>query len=133
LSYGEFVKRVGQWAAWLADNGIGKGDRIAIAMTNTADHLALIVGCAAIGAVHYSIASGEIAANQATIDKFGIRTILADSPLVYSNCRILNLVEARPGRDYRQAELDVACHGDDPWKIVPSSGPTPKVSADPRQ
>jgi acyl-coenzyme A synthetase/AMP-(fatty) acid ligase len=124
LSYGDFVRRVRQWAAWLADNGIRKGDGIAIAMANTADHLALFVGCSAIGAVHYAIATGEIAANQAIIDTFHIATLVADSPLAYSNCRTLNLAEAKPGRDYRQAELDVPCHGDDPWKIVPSSGST---------
>jgi acyl-coenzyme A synthetase/AMP-(fatty) acid ligase len=44
--------------------------------------------------------------------------------MIYSNCRTLNVAEARPGRDYRQAELNAACHGDDPWKIVPSSGST---------
>ena len=124
LSYGDFVRRVRQWAAWLGDNEIAKGDRIAIAMANNADHLALILACSATGAVHYSIASGEIAANQIIIDKFAIRTIITDGPSDYSNCRAIDLTETRPDQDYRQAALDTPCHGDDPWKIIPSSGST---------
>lgn len=124
VSYGDFVVRARQWTAWLADNGIVKGDRVAIAMANGADQLALVVACSAKGAVHYSIVSGEVAGNQIIIDKFGIETFITDGAPGYANCRTLNLCETRPEHGYRTAALENTHDGDDPWKIVPSSGST---------
>jgi len=51
LSYIEHYQRAGKLAHWLVDQGIGKGDRVAIGMRNYPEWVIAFFACQAIGAI----------------------------------------------------------------------------------
>jgi carnitine-CoA ligase len=55
MSVAAFADRVRRWAALLRANGAGRGDRVALVCTNTADFLALQFGTYMVGAVEVPI------------------------------------------------------------------------------
>ncbi len=125
LNYREFARRVGQWAAWLAKNNLGKGDRVGLLMTNTTDHLALILAMSASGVVHLSLTLADsLEINQRLVGRLGISAIISDAIEEFPNCPVLNVVKTAPAKDDPEFALTGKCSPDDPWKIVLSSGST---------
>jgi fatty-acyl-CoA synthase len=51
VSYAEFVQRALVWAARLAAQGVGHGDRVAILSENRVEYLEILFGCARLGAI----------------------------------------------------------------------------------
>ena len=125
LNYREFARRVGQWAAWLAKNNLGRGDTVGLLMTNTTDHLALILAMSASGVVHLSLTLADsLEINQRLVERLGISAIISDAIEEFPSCPVLNVVNRAPAKDDPEIALTGKCGLDDPWKIVPSSGST---------
>ena len=65
LSFAQALKRGRGIAAWLRQQGFGKGDRLAILGENSIDHILLLLGASYIGAVlvplNYRLAAAELA------------------------------------------------------------------------
>lgn len=65
LSFRESLDRARNIAGWLRQQGIGKGDRVAILGENSIDHVLLLLGASYIGAVfvplNYRLAAAELA------------------------------------------------------------------------
>ena len=51
LTFRELDRLVGGVAGWLAANGIGRGDRVAILSENSADYVAVMLACARVGCI----------------------------------------------------------------------------------
>ena len=125
LNYREFARRVGQWAAWLSRNGLGKGSRVGLLMTNTTDHLALILALSASGVVHLSLTLADsLEINQRLIESLGISAIISDAIEEFPGCPVLNTVKNAPAKDDPEFVPTGKCGPDDSWKIVLSSGST---------
>ena len=125
LNYRQFAQRVRQWAAWLSRNNLGKGNRVALLMTNSPDHLALMLALSATGVVHLSLTladSPEI--NQRLIKTLGISSVISDLAAEFPDCPVLNTAMSAPAKDDVEFELSGNCGPSDPWKIVLSSGST---------
>ena len=125
LNYREFARRAGQWAAWLARNNLGKGSRVALLMTNTTDHLALILAMSASGVVHLSLTLADsLEINQQLVERLGISAIISDAIAEFPGCPVLDVAKKSPAKDDPELTLTGKCGPDDPWKIVLSSGST---------
>ena len=125
LNYGEFARRVGQWAAWLARNNLGKGDRIGLLMTNRADHLALLLALSASGVVHLSLTLADsMDINQRLIETLGIGSVISDLAVEFPGCPVLNTEKTAPAKDDPELAPLGICGPGDPWKIVQSTGST---------
>jgi fatty-acyl-CoA synthase len=63
-TYSELAKVANQWALFLEENGVTRGDRVAILATNRIEHLTLLFACAKLGAIlvplNFRLAIGEI-------------------------------------------------------------------------
>ncbi|MFC8124128.1 amino acid adenylation domain-containing protein [Streptomyces sp. NPDC057302] len=59
LSYGELWAQSGQWAAYLAGLGVGRGDRVAVVMERSPDLVALLLGVWRAGAAHVPVDAGS--------------------------------------------------------------------------
>jgi acyl-coenzyme A synthetase/AMP-(fatty) acid ligase len=125
LNYREFAHRVGQWSAWLARNNLAKGHRVGLLMTNTADHLAVILAMSASGVVHLSLTLADsLEFNQRLVESLGISSIISDAVEEFPGCVVLNVRKNPPARDDSGFMPLGICGPDDPWKIVLSSGST---------
>ncbi|MFG2647895.1 amino acid adenylation domain-containing protein [Streptomyces sp. NPDC048436] len=58
LSYGELWAESGRWAAFLADLGVGRGDRVAVVMERSCDLPALLLGVWRSGAAYVPVDAG---------------------------------------------------------------------------
>jgi acyl-coenzyme A synthetase/AMP-(fatty) acid ligase len=125
FNYREFAQRVGQWSAWLSKNNLAKGNRVGLLMTNTADHLALILAMSASGVVHLSLTLADsLEINQRLVESLGISAIISDAIEEFPGCPVLNIVKGAPAKDDPELVPTGKCGPDDPWKIVQSSGST---------
>jgi cyanophycin synthetase len=125
LNYREFAQRVGQWSAWLSKNNLAKGDRIGLLMTNTADHLAVILAMSASGVVHLSLTLADtLDINQRLVETLGIRAIISDAIEEFPTCPVFNTGKNAPAKDDPGFVPIRNIGPDDPWKIVLSSGST---------
>lgn len=125
LNYRQFAQRVGQWASWLVRNNLGKGDRVGLLMSNSADHLALMLALSASGVVHLSLTLADtLEINQQLIKTLGISSVISDSAAEFPDCPVLNTAISAPAKDDAELELLGNCEPDDPWKIVQSTGST---------
>ncbi len=66
ISYSEMLERVATLAGALAQNGVGKGDRVLIYMPMVPEALQAMLACARLGAVH-SVVFGGFAANELAV------------------------------------------------------------------
>lgn len=79
LSYAETGAAAARLAAVLAERGIAPGDRVAIAMRNSAEWMVGFIACVAHGAIPALVNSRGAAAEMAgCIDRVGARLVLAD-------------------------------------------------------
>ena len=125
LNYRQFAQRVGQWTSWLVRNNLGKGDRVGLLMTNSADHLALMLALSATGVVHLSLTLADtMEVNQRLIKTLGISSVISDSAAEFLDCPVLNTAISAPAKDDAKFEFLGNCGPDDPWKIVQSTGST---------
>ena len=77
ITYGEFAAHCRKTAAWLADQGIGPGDRVAVWLVNRIEWLALLFGLARIGAAAVALNTRYRAAELQTIlDRSGARLLV---------------------------------------------------------
>ncbi len=125
LNYREFAQRVGQWGAWLAKNNLRKGNRVGLLMSNTADHLAMIMALSAAGVVHLSLTLADsLEINQRLIESLGIGVIISDGIEEFPGCSVLHTRTSTSVKDDTEFSLKDNIGPDDPWKIVLSSGST---------
>jgi len=79
LSFRDFAVLIGKASAYLRGIGVGPGDRIGIALTNSGDHLILFYALARLGAAPVEIAPGTTSAQrEALAEKFGIRLLFEE-------------------------------------------------------
>ena len=112
FSYGEAHRRVRAAAAALADQGVGRGDRVLIPMRNSADHLFAWLALMELGAI-------LVAANPAASDAERAGLIAQTSPRLVIDDPT-TLVIGREG-------VPPAAPGpseDDPAVLIPTSGTT---------
>lgn len=125
LNYREFAQRVGQWTRRLSRNNLSKGDRVGLLMTNSADHLALILALSASGVIHLSLTLADgLEINRRLVESLGISSIISDAIEEFPDCPVLNTGKSAPGKDDPELEPKESCGPDDPWKIVQSTGST---------
>lgn len=125
LTYREFALRVGQWARWLSGNNLRKGDRVALLMSNSADHLALILALSASGVIHLSLTLADgLEINRRLVESLEIKSIISDAVEEFPDCPVLNTGKSAPGKDDPELDPTESCAPDDPWKIVQSTGST---------
>jgi len=80
LDYRALASLVARAGVYLRDHGIGEGDRIGIALTNSADHVILLFALLRIGATPVELSSDDNIDTVAAIAaKYGIRTIFAEA------------------------------------------------------
>ena len=63
ITYGDLKNRVASFAGALADQGVGKGDRVILYMPMVPEALVAMLACARLGAIH-SVVFGGFAANE---------------------------------------------------------------------
>jgi len=79
LSYAEFASLVGKASVHLRDLGVGPGDRVGIALANSADHLVLFYALMRAGAVPTEISPRATEAERdALAEKFGLRLLFEE-------------------------------------------------------
>ncbi|HTO51159.1 MAG TPA: AMP-binding protein, partial [Burkholderiales bacterium] len=77
ITYREFAALCGKTAAWLADQGIGRGDRVAVWLVNRIEWLALFFGLARAGAALVALNTRYRAAElQTVLDRSGARMLV---------------------------------------------------------
>jgi long-chain acyl-CoA synthetase len=80
LDYRAYASLIARGSVYLRDLGIGDGDRIGLALTNSIDHLILMFAVARIGATLVELSIDDDAeALAATARKYDIRTIFAEA------------------------------------------------------
>ncbi|HEV8016130.1 MAG TPA: class I adenylate-forming enzyme family protein [Stellaceae bacterium] len=80
LSYRELAALVAKATVYLRDLGIGEGDRVGVALANSAEHIILVFALARIGATLVELSPDDNAdALGATARKYGIRTIFTEA------------------------------------------------------
>jgi len=80
LDYRTLASLVARAGVYLRDHGIGQGDRIGIALTNSADHVILLFALFRIGATPVELSSDDPPdALAATARKYGVRTIFTEA------------------------------------------------------
>ncbi|MFF1698764.1 amino acid adenylation domain-containing protein [Streptomyces sp. NPDC058257] len=67
LSYGELWAESGQWAAYLAALGVGRGERVAVVMERSPDLVALLLGVWRAGAAYVPVDAGSPAERVALV------------------------------------------------------------------
>jgi len=79
LSYGELAPLVAKCSVYLRDIGVNPGDRVGVALTNSADHLILSFGIMRLGAVLVEISTQVAQAEREGLArKFGISTMFTE-------------------------------------------------------
>jgi acyl-coenzyme A synthetase/AMP-(fatty) acid ligase len=80
ITYGALAPLVASASAYLRDLGIVQGDRIGIALTNSADHVILLFALLRVGATPVELSiENTPEAQAATATKYGIRTIFTEA------------------------------------------------------
>ncbi|HEV8016131.1 MAG TPA: class I adenylate-forming enzyme family protein [Stellaceae bacterium] len=80
LRYRDLARLVASASAYLRDLGIGEGDRVGVALANSAEHIILVFALARIGATLVELSPDDNAdALGATARKYGIRTIFTEA------------------------------------------------------
>lgn len=111
ITYGDFWDRIQRMAGWLAAQGIGVGDVVAVVMKNSAAFLEIAFATSHLGAVflpvNYRLAAAEVAFITNNADA---KLILADAELAASVAELspVVLVDERTQADTRVLAGDVA-------------------------
>jgi acyl-coenzyme A synthetase/AMP-(fatty) acid ligase len=126
LSYLRLEERVRGRSAWLGELGVKRGDRVAVLMSNTADHIAIILALSRLGAVHLSLSESDgndVNGNQ--LEHYDIGRAISDNPrAVLGGSELIFVAPGVPFGDVHQHRNSYACRPDEPWKIVQTSGST---------
>ncbi len=107
ISYSEMLEQVARFAGAIADQGVGKGDRVIIYMPMIPEAIVAVLACARLGAVHSVVFGGFAASELATrIDDAKPKLIVSAS------CGIepTRLVEYKPLLD---EAIELASHKPD--------------------
>ncbi|MET7922343.1 condensation domain-containing protein, partial [Streptomyces avermitilis] len=59
LSYGELWEASGRWAAYLADEGVGRGDRVVVVLERSPELIAVLLGVWRAGAAYVPVDAGS--------------------------------------------------------------------------
>lgn len=82
-SYADLARLSGNVAAWLRRNGVGRGDRIAMLMTNSLEFLPLLFGIAEAGAVSVPVNASSVGEGlHYTLEHSGAIGVFADDDLL---------------------------------------------------
>ncbi|MFF0033656.1 amino acid adenylation domain-containing protein [Streptomyces avermitilis] len=110
LSYRELWEASGKWAAYLADEGVGRGDRVAVVLERSPELIAVLLGVWRAGAAYVPVDAGSPA------DRIAFVVEDAAAVLVVDDLRAAN--EARDGG------LLVPVAADDVAYVMYTSGST---------
>lgn len=80
LTYGALAPLVASASVYLCDLGMSPGDRIGLALTNSADHVILLLAVLRVGATPVELSVEDTPeALAATANKYGVRTIFTEA------------------------------------------------------
>ena len=133
LTYGELEEQVRRLAAWLADQGVTEGDRVAFLAGNTTDIFEALFACAKVGAIlvplNWRLAPPELAF---IVGDCTPRVLIYEKEYAETVAGLDVPVTMRLGDEYAAAKsaadpalapVVTATH-DDPWAILYTSGTT---------
>ncbi|MCP4305701.1 MAG: long-chain fatty acid--CoA ligase [bacterium] len=133
LSYAELDEQSRRLAAWLADNGVVKGDRVAFLAGNTTDVFEALFACAKLTAIlvplNWRLAIPE---QQFIVDDCRPRVLIYQEQFAVTAAELAAPVKLQLGDDYSAAKAQsdpdpigpVSATFDDPWAIMYTSGTT---------
>ena len=127
LSYADFASLVGKASVHLRDIGVGPGDRVGIALVNSADHLILFYAAMRAGAVPIEIsAQTSEAERDALAAKFGISLLFEEPDARAAASRRTIWVDAgwRASIESRTGDFRHDDPGGDPFIVGLTSGST---------
>ncbi|MCP4805821.1 MAG: long-chain fatty acid--CoA ligase [Proteobacteria bacterium] len=117
-THSELARDARRWAAWLAGEGMGEADVVALIAKNRAEHVLLLLACEHLGAVfqpvNWRLSTVEI---HWQLDHSGAHVVLADDAFLCERSRELP--------ELPDAELSEAARADDEtWVLMYTSGTT---------
>ncbi|MFZ0493818.1 MAG: long-chain fatty acid--CoA ligase [Acidimicrobiia bacterium] len=133
LTYATLEDQVRRLAAWLASNGVGKSDRVAILAGNTTDMFEALFACAKLSAIlvplNFRLAVPEL---QFIINDCRPRALIYEDTYATAVPQLDAPVRLQLGPDYEAAKAasdpssvnPVTADHDDPWAILYTSGTT---------
>lgn len=130
LTFAEVARRCASVSAWLVDQGLVRGDRVAAVVTNQPEYVEMLLACARIGVVivpmNYRRSVSEI---RASLEDCSARVVLLDEQLVDDHLESVRAVGARPvviGRHADAVSYDTLLEAD-----RSTTDPEPWISLDP--
>jgi len=133
LTYADLEDHSRRLAAWLADNGVGEGDRVALLAGNTTDVFEALFACAKLTAVlvplNWRLAVPEL---KFIVDDCRPRVLIFEDTFAEAATRLDSAAKLQLGDDYAAAKDacdpgavgPVSATHDDPWAIMYTSGTT---------
>src|SRR5262245_45811307 len=108
-TWGELRELGARTAGWLAEQGVGPGDRVGIQLENGLDLVALHLGCMALGAIRVPLNAHYRAAELRPImEDAAPRLVISREPELYEGVRVVTQAgAARPVNDWPSG--DVTC------------------------
>ncbi|MDP3748131.1 MAG: class I adenylate-forming enzyme family protein [Phenylobacterium sp.] len=130
LTYGQAHAKVNAVAAWLTEQGVRPGDRVAIAMRNYPEWMLIYWACACLGVAAVGINAWWVTEELAyAVKDSAPKVIFADSERLP---RILERPEVAEGVLLVAVRTDPVPAGVIPWaEVVAKGGEMPAVSVDP--
>lgn len=142
LSFAELLDRAGRVARWLDDQGVGKGDIVAIQLPKRRDTYAIWLGCLRQGAPYvFMDPRNPPVRNQQIFARLAPKLFVTTSEQTTPSGKTIRLADARAGDDWIAAlpssepPRPSSVHGLDPAYIMFTSGSTgePKGAVIPHQ
>lgn len=98
VSYADFLARTNRMAAVLRSQGIGPGDRVAVMLPDSADHLILLFALARIGAVMMSFGpQADVAGRERTLATLELTVVVTgSSDAAFAGLRLLPFDQLTP-------------------------------------
>ncbi|NNF09529.1 MAG: AMP-binding protein, partial [Acidimicrobiia bacterium] len=133
LSYADLHDRVRRLAAWLAGNGVGVGDRVAILSGNTTDTFEALFACAKLSAILVPLNSRlAVPELKFIVDDCRPKVLIYEEGFTDAAGTLNTPVTLRLGDEFENAKAaadpsgigPVTATHDDPWAILYTSGTT---------
>ncbi len=133
LTYAELEDQTRRLASWMAGNGVGAGDRVALLAGNTTDVFEALFACAKLTAIlvplNWRLAVPEL---EFIVDDCRPHALLYEDTYAEAAAALNAPVKLQLGEDYERAKADsdpqvvgaVTATHDDAWAILYTSGTT---------
>ncbi|MDJ0959381.1 MAG: long-chain fatty acid--CoA ligase [Acidimicrobiia bacterium] len=133
LTYADLEEQSRRLAAWMAANGVGAGDRVAILAGNTTDVFEALFACAKLTAIlvplNWRLAVPEL---EFIVDDCRPHVLIYEDTYAEASAVLNAPVKLQLGDDYAAAKAgahpatvgSVTAHHDDAWAILYTSGTT---------